>query len=411
MSWPEVVKKHPFQPTASKVKYYYVPYLQTTVYEGNLDLGSKVGTSNLVWCTNKSPFRPGQVKLTRFDATRRMASSEPESYYFKSSGTKPMIVKLDGCYASTYGSVLSDVTLSSVPSVWDESLAGEALVKAMAKMKAPSQDVGVMLAEFRETLEFLRNPLKGVVDYVRTWWRDATRGRRHRPTSAVDALSDSWMSYRYGLRPLLYDVSSIMQGLRVRQTDLQIERAAAKGALVTSVTDAWSAYTLNLKFKNRTTTKSWVEAHASQLYRESASVDNYTFLLESLGLDAFALPSLIWEMVPLSFVVDWFFNVGTWLKAIQPSARYNPMGNSISVVSRSVTEIKCVDAACYYAALSPQVPRYTSVHRMEYNTINRKPNQSLPFRPQWTFKGLSFARQADALSLVWQRLPHLLSGR
>lgn len=52
--------------------------------------------------------------------------------------------------------------------------------------------------------------------------------------------------------------------------------------------------------------------------------------------------STAWELVPYSFVVDWFVNVGAWLDAIQPSLAHKTLGAWVSSRDNYVTTFETV---------------------------------------------------------------------
>jgi hypothetical protein len=56
------------------------------------------------------------------------------------------------------------------------------------------------------------------------------------------------------------------------------------------------------------------EVRAGVLYEHTFNVNN------SYGLGLENIPSAIWEVIPYSFIIDWFVNAGDYIKACTPKA-------------------------------------------------------------------------------------------
>lgn len=411
MVFPAVTKSWPPDRQTAECSYSYLKWPQTIATTGKTTMIlNSLGKSNRVFCTEKSKYKPGLVKLTDFRAIETTANCQPEHYMFYNGlSAYPMRVTLDGPILAMFGYLVPDLSLAGLPSAWDQSLADQVLQNAYAKCNEPAQNVGVMAAELRETLHFLKSPLGSLVTYCQKWYRHSitkkpVRYGRMRKRDAVSSLSDTWMSYRYGLRPMLKDVSDIMKGTRQRTSALLAERAGVSRTDTTDGGVGWVTV-LGMKFLLKFTQTVTTKASAVCLYRENQNISDLEYSIDALGLDIWSAPSIAYEMIPLSFVLDWFWNVGTWLKAFQPNFRVMPQGHSVTCTKVVQDDIVCIKASTVYGDYGMQVPCPVYPYTMQKRIVDRRPNPIVSLLPSFVLKEFKFQRDMDALSLIWQRLP------
>lgn len=412
-SFPEVIKSLPPVQDTAICDYVMRPYASTTVTKGQTSVNSgTLGKSNLVYCMRSTPYKPGRLKCTSFKARKMEGTGFHDRITFnqKVGYPAPMCV-ISGQIASMYAVPVYDQRYTSIGTVSDIGL-GEALINATARSKAEMQNVGVMLAEARETLNFLRNPVSSLVKNSRKWYNAAlasASGRKGRHGSKqlsalIDALADTWMSYRYGLTPLMSDISGILEGFdRKQETYMQASRAQNSVRLSSTYSESVKTILfLMLRLKVETTTD--LSAHATVYWKDNLTIANDVYYSEMLGLNASALPLLAWEKVPLSFVLDWFYGVGSFIRAVTPMASRTILGNSVSLKETTTIKYSFLDTTTWYSAW-PKADQCTAQHFRTTSTIDRRPNQSLPCVPQWNHNTLGLQRSADSLALLWNRLP------
>jgi hypothetical protein len=192
--------------------------------------------------------------------------------------------------------------------------------KALLKIKDEKFNLGVFLAEGPETLRFLAGGVKTLYDM----YRAARRGdikrlreqaiqsyRKYGPKGSVSKLADVtsslWMMYRYAIMPIVYDIQGLVDEYN-RTPDVldKIYRVSAgsktsKKRSVVHTTFGTQEY--------KTTTQTRVTMY----YRVKADRTK-----SRLGL--INLPLLLWEVTPLSFVVDWIIPIGDAIGGLD--ARY-----------------------------------------------------------------------------------------
>jgi hypothetical protein len=131
-------------------------------------------------------------------------------------------------------------------------------------------------------------------------------------------------------------------------------------------------------------------------------------LMKALGLRGRDIPSLLWELTPWSFVVDWFANVGTWLQAVVPDPSISIRGNWVTVIR--TTEVKyssgtLIEPHSHPVSMSTGMYGGSSIRLHE---VHRYANQPLPTTPVLMGKALSVLQKADALCLGVSQLSGLL---
>lgn len=337
-------------------------------------------------------FVPGVFKCTPNTLMKLEVLSSPHAYigivdkrngYFAEArgplGLQPNAIGITGITGHTY----------SV----ETALRDLVLVKAFAKLNSPETfDGGVFLAELAETISMLRNPLRGVVHLLQS--------RKFRdPVKLSKAGADTWMEFRYGIRPLVSDIASIARAFHKK--DVRIERTLYTkrsgleksfttsrdvGSVIGSLIVNWHEYA------NHT-----VKYNAGVSYHK---LDNIPNLAYSLGLSVEHLPSILWEKVPLSFVADWFYGIGDWLRAIQPNPSVQRLGGFISMKHSS-------DVFRYgnYAQYGLDKDSLDASAVFKENTLVRSCNTALPALPVWKISPLSLAKEIDSSILLLQRIP------
>lgn len=134
-------------------------------------------------------------------------------------------------------------------------------------------------------------------------------------------LADRWMEARYALRPILYDIEGTMKafekainGSPTRKTFRAGDALSLSSADSQVLTNSWTSNAgtwTRFSTRDRLTTRN-VNVRAGVL----TELDNPKIF------DLFGLRQpveAVWELVPFSFVVDWFFNIGQTLASWTPN--------------------------------------------------------------------------------------------
>lgn len=120
--------------------------------------------------------------------------------------------------------------------------------------------------------------------------------------------------------------------------------------------------------------------------------------LSALGLQP--LPTL-WELLPWSFVMDWFLNIGTFLEAWTTKEGWTFLSGSQSVVGEYTEFAQILNGYGGYEVTCP--PLTNELFEFE-RTVLSNPNPTLAVNPQLLNGMVSNLRIADAVSLLAQQL-------
>lgn len=185
-----------------------------------------------------------------------------------------------------------------------ESLRAKAMDRFYAKIRG-SGNFAVDFAEAPETGRMFRN-FKNFDGAVTKMAHDVIAGRfgRSRKAAAIKVLANGWLLYRYGVMPLVYSTYDILDtyGRRFEnKLSEMIEGSASQRDLNFYETGALPTGLIRDAVFRSTRVKIGIclsRPSETQLY-------DYTSL-NPLGI--------AWELVPLSFVADWFVNVSQVLQ-------------------------------------------------------------------------------------------------
>ncbi len=184
----------------------------------------------------------------------------------------------------------------------------KAYARLMDKIRETA-GVGQNLAEYKQTLGLLRGTIDALKSPIKAFAKAAHRVFRKRESgywrTPLEELGQAWLIFHFGVEPLIKDLHSIMERLE-SDSNFTWERhtASAKGRWGVRINealnkDAWYS----------------VENYVGTV-RYSMDVrlkDPQLALLNDFGLINPA--SIAWELVPFSFVVDWFYPVGSYLNS------------------------------------------------------------------------------------------------
>lgn len=144
-------------------------------------------------------------------------------------------------------------------------------------------------------------------------------------------LINDFLAVQYGVRPLMQDVHGAADALNKRERDGNSYRATVHGRVGENFDTSWwksSDYSGLFGYRCQVT-----ESHRVHV-RLDYALDNP--LLASLSQLGITNPAdLAWELLPFSFVVDWFLPVGNYLNAFDAALGWTFVGGSLSCISRN----------------------------------------------------------------------------
>lgn len=273
---------------------------------------------------------------------------------------------------------------------------GEVSNGLLSKVRNREIDLGVSLGEYRETASFVAGAMVKTAKSYKQLKRGDVSGalqtltgkRNNRWADIPGAASNTWLAYSYGLKPLVNDVSSAIKvlekGLRDPSRPVVVRKSSTK-SVHGSAEELSGYYHDSISGSVRVSGKVefWIE-------------NPVFYTLEQVG---FVNPlSVAWELVPFSFVVDWFVPVGDFLTNVIP-----PQG--VEFVSGCIAYCGTGTHVGWTTIYERNTPGwYTSMEQREIFK-ERTPLTSFP-RYSTKVPDLSLSKDqiASGMALLWQQL-------
>jgi hypothetical protein len=150
--------------------------------------------------------------------------------------------------------------------------------------------------------------------------------------SVIDAMSDLWLEFRYAVRPLAFDMQQAINAWNASVARSQ--RFTARGYHRDTKSTETSTYDLveSSSYHAIVSRVSTREANyrAGVMYTIDSDINGFTSIW---GLDQPL--ETVWELIPFSFIVDWFFSVGDTLAQFTANPGLHPL---CSFVTEEVKE-------------------------------------------------------------------------
>jgi len=184
----------------------------------------------------------------------------------------------------------------------NSTLYNEALAKLTDSVRG-DLDLSVDLAEWHQTAKMF-NVTDKLVDYTHNFTRKASFAKAL-IVGGVKSASNAWLEYVYGVKPLLSSIHGLAEeNLRTVINKVSRHSARASG-----------------KYEPRTVTIQTIYGPWTNPILKSDLKRSFTFGID-LRDDQFDIArysslnpiSIAWELTPYSFVADWVFNVGGYLR-------------------------------------------------------------------------------------------------
>lgn len=169
-------------------------------------------------------------------------------------------------------------------------------------------DLSVDLAEARQVKH-----LVGSMPRLLSFWNSLAKGRDKQPLGVRTA--QDWLSLQYGLKPLLGSTYGLFDAIMHRRT-YSYQRVVGK-----SKYRQFSSRTFNDLFYSGS--KEEIDRDSSQRGRVMMEFQvKPTWRTLLAGYTSLNPASIAWELVPYSFVVDWFIDIGGYLRTMETGLLY-----------------------------------------------------------------------------------------
>jgi hypothetical protein len=215
----------------------------------------------------------------------------------------------------------------------------EAYTKARAECASTMNSMGVnlgqVMGEMKQTANLICDSAvriaslavaikKADLTYLRRYYSRATR--KFAPeivkTPESKRLSKYWLEYQYGWKPLMQDIHGAGE-LLARHIANDRWHGSAEGR---------GTHSKRFNAIGTYTTSAWLYKTKVRIGLRYKISDADRAILATTGIDNPAL--LAWELLPYSFVVDWFVPVGNYLEALNAFSGFSFLDGFVSKSSK-----------------------------------------------------------------------------
>jgi hypothetical protein len=271
----------------------------------------------------------------------------------------------------------------------------------------------VTVAESAKTAAMMASPFGKARDLIT---RIVTRRLRliQNGLNLLDATTNAWLEYRFGWKPVLYEMQGIREAyLNGTSAWLEPKRLVARASDTSIVWSSPNNVTTEAQPFVTTVTMVANYDHTAKvssgvLYElTDGSLESAT--ARRMGLRLSDVPSTIWELVPCSFVIDRFLDIGLWLQAIMPKPGVNVLGTWTTVVDRQVNSHTVREGKVVIVKTALGKPPATyffsgGTYNEEIQSVTRLANPSIPSLPTVNYRDLNLSQQIDHAALIVSRL-------
>jgi hypothetical protein len=175
---------------------------------------------------------------------------------------------------------------------------------------------GVFLGELREALHMIRHPAiglrRGIGDYLKHLQNNSRRLRKMPRPRRQRAIQQTYLEYAFGWVPFIHDLEAASSYLQRRQDQLYQELAPVRGMSQSSWidSDSFGQYgsvvgSVQYRLRNRCIVTAVLAGAVASKASSQQLLDS-----SALGVSIRSFVPTLWELLPWSFVVDYFTNVG-----------------------------------------------------------------------------------------------------
>lgn len=288
------------------------------------------------------------------------------------------------------GSYPSVTTSVGFPQTLKANTGVQVQQRLVESVRGHSFNLGVAAAEAPKTVEMIASTASRIARSVRSLKHgDLASAARHlgasprgshgagktiKPVTSRD-VADRWLELQYGWKPLLGDIHSGAQAMAYHLNKPRVARIRVRGRDHLEQTD------------NYTFTKVYCDILTTRII--TCDLKEQLSTPRSLGL--LDPTSVAWELLPFSFVADWFIPIGTYLD------NFNIIPN---ISGLFMTTDVC--QADYYAYQTYVYSRGAKAHTMR-TSVNRVISSNLTAeKPEFIPSGISTTRLWSSIALLRQ---------
>lgn len=296
--------------------------------------------------------------------------------------------------------------------------------RLLEKQRGSQWNAPVFFAEGRKTADMVVNRAAHLVGLVRALRRgDANRFfdglrsavegserrravnrfNRHYGRRPSQAAANMWLEYAYGWTPFMGDVQSATNTLMdmAERSDLLTGTTRARVRMRSPRTDAYAPDSWHT-YARLSLQGSFLDHSRNGVWRWEPLPGS---IPARLGLTNPLV--VMWELLPLSFVADWFLPIGDYLSQLDTRMRVRHVGGTYGERRETVNVLTCVPRLPFpsnsvTSAVGQTFNRTISVSRTVMTTV-----PSIGITDMWFKPELGARRITSALALLRQNLNRL----
>jgi len=276
------------------------------------------------------------------------------------------------------------------------SAVSAASTSAWNKSAGHQADILVDIAEIGQLIRMLRDPIQSTSTFLRKIQSGRKGIKALKGDDAIAYAEGLWLQYRFGIRPL---VSSVQGVVKAMNKQISPRRSTHRGSYSMSTSSSSSAL-----FAGGQTSFNYTIARSDEVnVRTGFIVEDSVSFAQALGVDASGMLSLPWELVPYSFVADWFTNVGTFLGALVPAMTKSPLGSWTTVIRKRTSVFTILNSYVTSPLLQSQERDPVEYRRTTSITKTRTPGMAVPsltLKPFAMKKVITDLRVVDGFALL-----------
>jgi len=256
---------------------------------------------------------PGFRTKVKGRKTRSQMASLPMNgytdYRFSISNGAGVIIYKEPSKPGSVGTLQGCLAVANTPvcDLLDSRFSGlynRCIAKLPTRMNGSNFNLPLFLAEGHKTVGMFSKAVTDISGILR------------RTGSSKRELHNMWLEYRYGWRLLakdIYDALTTLHDIRTRKVKQRVsvtctETLSASIPSYAMTPSFWSAGTVNVN--GLLDLKQELGTTITLYYEDNSSIST----LQQLGITNPI--NLAWELIPYSFVVDWFIPVGDYLSSL-----------------------------------------------------------------------------------------------
>lgn len=368
------------------------------------------------WPSKASTFRAmvkeGRIIMSPMTITEELKESKGNTYLVLDSvaptcGSPVRYAKYTESgklFAYMHGAYLGSQMLTLLDQGATARLQKQVTTRALAERGRFGANLIESLAEMDQVWSMLHRPLENILQYSRTFDKRRRKGSKvrrgvNRAGDFAQFANSEWLRYRYGIRPLLDDLNSVW-GLLARAYGQEpiLYRTKSHGSISRPDVQksSLSLGVLTVQFEQRNVHSFSVRVTLVDRLKRTPFKD--------LGFTLKNLIGLPWELTRLSFVADWFVNIGDVIYANVPDVDLEYMGGVCTTLdTRDATFVPTGTSCTSAYKLSGQVADSKHwVYSVKDRTKVLPSNSDVVVMSD--FRLDHFTRAADAFALFMQQM-------